>query len=101
MLDVVPADVPHAAAEAARDSLGGALAVAERLPGDSGRALIDAAREAFTQGLHLTAVIGAILAVGVAVMVAVKLRDVRGGATSEEGASEVSPVHIETALAEC
>jgi DHA2 family multidrug resistance protein-like MFS transporter len=40
---------------AARDSLGGAVGVAVRLPGDLGAALLDVARPSFTQGLHAAA----------------------------------------------
>ena len=84
VVDAVPAEVPSAAADAARDTLGGALAVAERLPGETSAALVNAARDAFTQGLHLTALVGAVLALGIAVLVAVRLRDVRSSSESED-----------------
>jgi DHA2 family multidrug resistance protein-like MFS transporter len=72
----VPAGVPPASAEAARDTLGGALAAAQALPAQLGAALQDAAREAFTQGLRLAFAVNAGLAIGIAVLVAVLLRGV-------------------------
>jgi MFS transporter, DHA2 family, multidrug resistance protein len=79
----VPADVPPAAAEAARDTLGGAVAAAEELPDPLGAELLDAAREAFTQALQLTAITSAAIVVGVAILAAVVLRDVRKGSGPE------------------
>jgi DHA2 family multidrug resistance protein-like MFS transporter len=76
--EALPAEVPAAAAEAARDTLGGALAVAAELPGDVGRGLAGAALDAFSQGLHITATVGAAIAVGIALLVGTLLRDVRG-----------------------
>ncbi len=51
--------VPAPAVEAARSSLGGALAVAERLGGGVGGALGDAARSAFVDGLGIAVLVGA------------------------------------------
>src|SRR5258707_13955785 len=48
MADAVPAGVPPEAAEAARATLGGALAVAAGLPAQLGAGLLGSAREAFT-----------------------------------------------------
>ena len=79
----VPADVPPAAAKAAHDTLGGAVAAAEELPDQLGAELLDAAREAFTQALQLTAITSAAIVVGVAILAAVVLRDVRKGSGPE------------------
>jgi MFS transporter, DHA2 family, multidrug resistance protein len=84
--DGVPGGVPHDAAEAARDTLGGAVVVADELPDRLGAALLDAAREAFTQGLQLTAITGAALALGMAILVMVLLRHVRTGSEPEDRA---------------
>jgi DHA2 family multidrug resistance protein-like MFS transporter len=81
--DAVPSGVPHDAAEAARDTLGGAVAVADELPDRLGTGLLDAAREAFTQGLQLTAITSAALALGMAILVMVLLRHVRTGSEPE------------------
>jgi DHA2 family multidrug resistance protein-like MFS transporter len=78
LTDAVPAGVPAAAAEAARDTLGGALVVAARLPDQVGEGLVDAARAAFTQGLRLTAAICAVIAMGLTVLVLALLRHARG-----------------------
>jgi DHA2 family multidrug resistance protein-like MFS transporter len=77
--DTLPPGVPPQAAEATRDTLGGAAAAASQLPGRLGAALLDTAREAFTQGLQLTFAVSAALAVGFAILVAVLLRGVRAG----------------------
>jgi MFS transporter, DHA2 family, multidrug resistance protein len=84
VIDAVPDGVPPAAADAARDTLGGALAAAHQLPDQVGGALIDAARAAFTQGLQLTAAIGAVVAIGIAILAATLLRRVRTGAEPDE-----------------
>ena len=100
--DAVPEGVPGAAADAARDTLGGALGVAEQLPADLGAALADTARLAFTDGLHLTATIGALIAVGMAFLVVTMLKDARTGgepAAETEGRS-VAQV-LEPVAAEC
>jgi DHA2 family multidrug resistance protein-like MFS transporter len=77
--DAIPAGVPFQAAEVARDTLGGAIEVGGQLPGELGPALIGAAREAFTQGLHVAAAISAIGAIALAIFVAALLRRVRTG----------------------
>ncbi|WP_158879392.1 MFS transporter [Amycolatopsis anabasis] len=53
----LPGDAP----EAARETLGGAVAAAGQLPGPAGESLLAAAKEAFVQGMHVTAVVGAVL----------------------------------------
>ncbi len=57
-------EMPASAPAAARETLGGALAVADRLPGRAGDALATAAREAFTSGMHAAAIAGAVLLAG-------------------------------------
>jgi MFS transporter, DHA2 family, multidrug resistance protein len=66
--DGLPAGVPSEAAAAARDTLGAALEVVAGLPERIGAPLLDAARGAFLEGIHVSASISAILAVGLAVM---------------------------------
>ena len=74
MADTLPAGLPSGAAEAARDTLGGAVAAATQLPDPLSAALLASAREAFVQGLQLTAVIGTAVLAGIAVLVLVVLR---------------------------
>jgi DHA2 family multidrug resistance protein-like MFS transporter len=73
----LPAGVPAPVANAARDTLGGALDAAGKLPADVGSALTEAARTAFTQGLHLSAAISAVATLALAVFVLVTLRHER------------------------
>jgi DHA2 family multidrug resistance protein-like MFS transporter len=80
--DGVPSEVPGEQTEAARDSLGGAVAAAEDLPGPLGTELLDVARDAFTQSLQVAAVVSAVVAAGTALVAAVFLRQVRGGTAS-------------------
>jgi MFS transporter, DHA2 family, multidrug resistance protein len=85
-LDVaLPTDVPAEAAAAARDTLGAAGSVAEQLPEPVGSALVDAARSAFVDGMHLTAWIAAVLAFAIAALAFAALR---GHSTATEEESE-------------
>jgi DHA2 family multidrug resistance protein-like MFS transporter len=77
--------VPSETAEAARSTLGGAVAVAKRLPDPLDAALLGAAREAFAQAFQLTAAICAAVVLATAVMVAILLR---GGKTGSAPAVE-------------
>src|ERR671911_135295 len=81
--DAFPDGAPPEAAEAARDTLGGAVSVAHQLPGPLAADLLDAAREAFTQGLQLAAVMSAAIVLGMAILTAVLLRHVRPGSEPE------------------
>jgi MFS transporter, DHA2 family, multidrug resistance protein len=83
LADALPAGIPAEAAAVARDTLGGAVGVAARLPDAVGTALLDAAREAFVLGLQLTAALSAAIAVGVAVMATILLRAVPPSAQAE------------------
>jgi DHA2 family multidrug resistance protein-like MFS transporter len=72
----LPAGVPAEAAEIARGTIGGAVSVAEQLPGALGAELLAAAREAFAQAFGTTAAISAVIAIGVALLAVVLLRRV-------------------------
>ncbi|MGQ0848852.1 MAG: MFS transporter [Actinomycetota bacterium] len=73
----LPSEVGAAAAATARDTLGGALAIAEQIGGQVGTRLLEVARGAFTDGLVLTAGISAVISLGVAILTVVLLRNVR------------------------
>ena len=90
LADSLPAGVPSQASAAARDTLGGAVGVAQQLPADLGAALLAASREAFTTGLQVTAGISAVVAVGIAVLATVMLRGVPTTAEAAE-AAEAAP----------
>jgi DHA2 family multidrug resistance protein-like MFS transporter len=68
------AGIAPSAATAARDTLGGAVAVAGRLPGQAGQALLTAARQAFAQGLHVAFAVSAAAVLAAAVLAAIQLR---------------------------
>jgi DHA2 family multidrug resistance protein-like MFS transporter len=84
MAEAVPAGVPDQAAAAARDTLGWAVAVAGQLPERVGAALLEVAREAFTQGLHLAAAVSAAASLAFAILVVVLLRGVRPSSQPDE-----------------
>jgi DHA2 family multidrug resistance protein-like MFS transporter len=94
MAETIPPSVPPDAAEAARATLGGAVAAAAQLPGQLGRALVDAAREAFMQGLRVTAAISVIGSLALAVFTVVTLRNTRAGRAAESPAE--SPAEIQS-----
>ena len=94
--DAVPADVPPDAAEAARDTLGGAVAAADELPDQPGTQVLDAARESFTQGLQLSSIMSVALVLGMAILVLVLLRHIRaGGETAETAEADAATVAVE------
>lgn len=76
MADQLPAGLPAAAAQAARDSLAGATAAAAGLPDRLATELLEVARQAFTSGLHAVAAVAAVVLAGVAVLLLVALREV-------------------------
>ncbi|NUS72986.1 MAG: MFS transporter [Corynebacteriales bacterium] len=89
LADNMPTDVPAAAAESARDSLGEATVVAQVTP--NGAELLDAARQAFTDALHLNAYISIGLVSLAAVLVAVLLRHVPASGNSDAPTPETEP----------
>jgi DHA2 family multidrug resistance protein-like MFS transporter len=86
--DRIPAAVPESEAEAARDTIGGAVAAAGQLEQPLAGQVLAAAREAFTTGLQIAALASAVLAAVTAVLAAILLRDVR----ATETAADLEPV---------
>ncbi|MEU5100327.1 MFS transporter [Streptomyces sp. NPDC020996] len=76
-------DIPASAPDAARETLGGALAVADGVPG-----LATAAREAFTAGMHGAAIAGAVLLAGAMALATTTLRKTGAAAGAEAGVGE-------------
>ena len=72
-----PTGLPSASAHAAQDSLGQAVGVAHHLSTKLGDALLHVARDAFTRGLNIAAIVGAAIATVIALLAALQLRDVR------------------------
>jgi MFS transporter, DHA2 family, multidrug resistance protein len=73
---------PEASASA-QDTLGGAVAVAGTLPDALGAALLDSARDAFIQGMQLTASIGAVVMAGTAILAVILLRQAHPTSAAE------------------
>jgi DHA2 family multidrug resistance protein-like MFS transporter len=67
---VPPPSTPPEVWGIARDTLGAALAVADRLPNDFGAALVANAREAFTSSLQFTSAVAAGIVVATALLAA-------------------------------
>ncbi|WP_438488134.1 MFS transporter [Streptomyces sp. S186] len=70
----LPAGLPDQAAGTAQETLAGALAVAARIPGRAGDALVAAARDAFTHGLHAAVLCAAGVMAAAAVLAVALLR---------------------------
>ncbi|MBC2867529.1 MFS transporter [Streptomyces mexicanus] len=70
-------EIPSGAPAPAHETLGGALAVAGQLPGQAGRDLAAAAREAFTHGMQGAALAGAAVLVVAAAVAGTALRRIR------------------------
>jgi DHA2 family multidrug resistance protein-like MFS transporter len=74
--------VPPEALEAARDTLGGAVAVSAGLASPAGEILLDTARAAFVQGFEIIAILCAIIAIATAILSARYLRRIKVTAAS-------------------
>ncbi|HEY8474892.1 MAG TPA: MFS transporter [Natronosporangium sp.] len=93
----VPEGTPAEVGAAARDSLAGAVAVAEQLPAGFASALLEPARAAFTSGLNLAAVLGAVAMVTFGVVAIAKLRHHRPAAQPADAVT----VEPEPAAGDC
>jgi EmrB/QacA subfamily drug resistance transporter len=87
-MEAATSDLPHAAAEPARDTLGGAIGVADRVGGPAGRALHDAASGAFVGAMQTTVLVAAGVAVAGALLAARYLpaREAATAASQDEAA---------------
>ncbi|MFF8844386.1 MFS transporter [Streptomyces sp. NPDC015127] len=72
--DTAPSGVSGDALTTARETLGGAGVVADRLPAGAGQSLLEAAREAFVHGMQIAAVAGGALLIAAALLATVLLR---------------------------
>ena len=75
---VIPAGVGVTDAQAARNTLGGAVEVASTLPADSGNALLESARSAFDSGVTVTSWCAAAMMLVAITVTLVTLRKARG-----------------------
>lgn len=78
-------DLPQDLATVAVDTLGGALAVADELPGAAGAQLLASAQHAFSVALHVNAAIGAGILLLTALLTAVLFRQIPAAAANETG----------------
>ena len=76
--DAIPSEVAPTVAAAVRDTLGGAVAAADRIPGPLGAALLESARDAFTLGFQFTAAISIVILIATVIVALVMLRQVGG-----------------------
>lgn len=101
--DAVSDGVPSHAADAVRDTLGGAVGVADRVSVD----VIAAATEAFAHGLQVVAVASALLMLAMAVLAALVLRETRienepdAELPPEPDAAAGGPAEVAPVLAGC
>jgi len=86
--EALPAAVPADAAATARDTLGGAVAVAHELPAQLGATVLGVAQDAFVAGMQVAAALSGVIAVGVAIFAIAVLRDVRTGGHAHETADD-------------
>ena len=94
LADQLPPSIPPEAAAAARDTLGGATAVAAQLPVEQGAAVLAAARDAFVAGMQLGSTIAAGIGVVLAALALVALRD--QPAPSTQGAEDRDMATVST-----
>jgi len=78
--------VSPSAMDSARESLGGAVDIAAGLTAQTGDALVDAARQAFVEGFHVT-IVAAIVVIGASALLAAVIlrRDGAAGPGSTSG----------------
>jgi DHA2 family multidrug resistance protein-like MFS transporter len=77
MAENVPQELSAASADAARATLGGAVSVANQLPGEGAQRLLDTARDAFTFSLQITAILAAVALLIGMVVTFTMLRNIR------------------------
>jgi DHA2 family multidrug resistance protein-like MFS transporter len=80
----LPGGVPAQAANAASETLGGAVGAAGTLPAGIADALLVAARAAFVDGMHVAAAIAAVVGLALATFAFFTLRDEPAGQPTEE-----------------
>jgi MFS transporter, DHA2 family, multidrug resistance protein len=87
MTAAIPNGIPSDVGEVARGTLGGATAVAERLPDQLAAALLGTARDAFTQAFVTTAAVNAVLILVTAIAATVMLRHAQNQARASESSA--------------
>ena len=85
----LPAGLPTEAADAAKDTLGGAVVVSATLPPAEGASVFDAAANAFVTGLQVVSAVATVIAVVIAVVSWFALRQPRSATVDAPVAGEV------------
>jgi MFS transporter, DHA2 family, multidrug resistance protein len=85
-------DVPARIPDGAGDTLAEAIQAAKALPADVAATFVESGRAAFTEGMNIIGVVGALLALGTAVLVAVVIRTPPTGAGEQAQEPAESPV---------
>lgn len=80
--------VPGVDAATARESVAGAMSVAQGTPGPAGEELARKAAEAFTDGLNVAAAFGGVVALVLAVVAGISLRHVPAHGDGKDGADD-------------
>ncbi|MFG1948270.1 MFS transporter [Nonomuraea sp. NPDC048826] len=80
------------AADAARESIDRAVAVAGQLPAEQSGDLLAAARDAFTSGMHVVGIVSAVIYVGLAVLAARAFRHVRNSRGDDDTTTDADPL---------
>ena len=92
MADVGAAGMPSGALDAARDTLGAAVAMAGQLPAETGIELLAVARQSFTEALQLAMALSAVIAVAAAILALILLRrsqpEIAGSGAGKEPAPQ-------------
>ncbi|NBE49960.1 MFS transporter [Streptomyces boluensis] len=89
MGESLPAGVPEQAADAAKETLAGAVAVAGDLP-QGADALVTAARVAFTDSLNVVAAVAGVIVAVLAVVMGVALRDKNKGGANQDAPEQAA-----------
>ncbi|MGE3961268.1 MAG: MFS transporter [Dehalococcoidia bacterium] len=96
----LPAGIPAESADAARDTLGAAIASAATLPDGLSASLTRVANDAFLQGFHAVAIFSAVILFAVAVLVGFVLRDVEvDGSGGHAADGDVGPQPLDEVVA--
>ncbi|MEU9984289.1 MFS transporter [Streptomyces sp. NPDC050856] len=95
----LPAGLSSREADTATDTLSGAVSVAERLSGEVATRVLEVTRDAFTDGMRSTSALLALMMAGMAVTVALLMRDrptddaesAKDGAKGQDAKGEAAP----------
>ena len=94
--DSLPAGISAEVADAARDTLGAAIAIAQTLPAEVAAAVVAAAQTAFVDAIHFVAVVSGIGAILTAIAAAAALRRVPARTEPAPGEEQITEAAVAT-----